>query len=172
MTPEDFIECFAPFSKLFNFTTIPEKIKKLDSYFGKIDYINLKLNIYRGRINKDIKITIPDEEFQIACGIYLDCSFVHGVIYTPTEKLSTKYMLAFHEMGNGKKRSLKTLIVKTILPEIILIWGVRKVKFFQSNKKEKRLRIFLKRMEYNHPIYFIIIFIVIGKLIEITITLL
>ncbi len=109
MTPEDFIECFAPFSKLFNFTTMSEKIKKLDSYFGKIDYINLKLNIYRGRINKDIKITIPDEEFQIACGIYLDCSFVHGVIYTPTEKLSTKYMLAFHEMGNGKKKISKEI---------------------------------------------------------------
>ena len=58
MTPEDFIECFAPFSKLFNFTTMSEKIKKLDSYFGKIDYINLKLNIYRGRINKDIKIEL------------------------------------------------------------------------------------------------------------------
>ena len=154
MTPEDFIECFAPFSKLFNFTTIPEKIKKLDSYFGKIDYINLKLNIYRGRINKDIKITIPDEEFQIACGIYLDCSFVHGVIYTPTEKLSTKYMLAFHKMSNVKKKILKEIENRNYSTREFFDIGSTEEKLSTFEQKREQIKKILETDEIQPSILF------------------
>ena len=145
MTPEDFIECFAPFSKLFNFTTMSEKIKKLDSYFRKIDYINLKLNIYRGRINKDIKITIPDEEFQIACGIYLDCSFVHGVIHIPTEKLASKYMLSFHEMGNSRKKIVKFIESKNYITREFFDSGSSEDKFSTLEQKRDKIKNILEK---------------------------
>ena len=154
MTPEDFIECFAPFSKLFNFTTMSEKIKKLDSYFGKIDYINLKLNIYRGRINKDIKITIPDEEFQIACGIYLDCSFVHGVIYTPTEKLSTKYMLAFHKMSNVKKKISKEIENRNYNTREFFDIGSTEEKLSTFEQKREQIKKILETDEIQPSILF------------------
>ncbi|MCC5815458.1 MAG: hypothetical protein JJT78_11930 [Leptospira sp.] len=115
MNSEEFLEIFAPFSKLYNTSGAAEKIAKLNHHFSDSQFRNIMLLKTRGDVEYFDKITIPEDEFLMGCGILLDASIVHGVMHLPPEMLATQYEIVFQEMQNGRSRTNKQMQKKSEL---------------------------------------------------------
>jgi hypothetical protein len=115
MNAEDFLEIFAPFSKLYNTSGVAEKIAKLTHHFSDSQFLNIMLLKTRSDVEYFDKITIPEDEFLIGCGILLDASIVHGVMNLPPEMLATQYGTVFQELQNGRSRTNKQMQKKSEL---------------------------------------------------------
>lgn len=109
MCAEDFLELFAPYSKLYKTSTLPEKIAKLNTWFSELDDRNIDLMIARGDVEEFDKIFIPEDEFLVACGIYLDASIVLGLPLQPMERLASRYGNLFSQMQNGRSKEFKEM---------------------------------------------------------------
>ncbi|MCZ8238887.1 MAG: hypothetical protein O9346_15145 [Leptospiraceae bacterium] len=115
ISPIEFIECFASQSKLFKYSTLPTKIDYLNSYFSKQFDRNVGLFISRSEIMHNHNLVINEDEFIIACAIYLDTSFVHGLILNPIEKIVYNYQLSFFAMKDGRNKITKILDNKFLI---------------------------------------------------------
>ncbi|WCL50737.1 hypothetical protein [Leptospira sp. GIMC2001] len=104
MSPEELLECFASQSKLFKYSDLTTKIEILKSYFSKDGYRNTNLFSYRNNIWLNHNLKIREDEFIIACAVYLDLSFVHGVLIHPMEKIVSDYNASFRAMKDGRNK--------------------------------------------------------------------
>lgn len=86
-----------------------EKIEILHSHMNKKGGPDFDLRDWEYDAKNQGKIKISNNELLIMCGIYLDCTYIHGLLYQPNEQLASQYSRRFQAMQDGRSKESKAL---------------------------------------------------------------
>lgn len=140
MKPEEYLELFAPFSLLYNRSALYEKISKIEKLLDSNDNPDIQLRDWQFKIEDGFKIEIPKSELIIACGIYLDATYIHGLLYQPTEKLSATYSNSFTNLKNGRSKEHRKLNSKMMVTREFFDFGGAEGNSSTLDKKRDKLK--------------------------------